>query len=305
MNQLHQTSADLDLNLLKVFEAVYREQHLSRASQILSLTPSAVSHALRRLREHLQDPLFERDGRNMRPTPACRRLAPDLLDTLATLRRVLQRAATFDPSSSRQTFQIGIRGSMEPIVLPRLIKELRERAPHLSVSGVRVERRELERELGSGRLELAVDVALPAAEPLRHRALARQDFCVLMRKGHPFGKRLTLKRYLNAEHLVVSARRSGPAPADLELQRLGHPRNVRMRCQNYHAAAAVVAESDYLLTLPRGLARQIDGGHGNQMRLPPFELPALELHLYWHANAEEDPANQWLRDLIFHLIRSY
>lgn len=298
MNEAHSKATDLDLNLLKVFEAVYREQHLSRAAEGLFLTPSAVSHALRRLREHLDDPLFERDGRTMRPTSVCRRLATDILDTLAGLRRVLNRAKTFDPSISRQSVRIGIPDHVEPIVLPPLMKRLGAAAPHIDLATVRTEHRAIERELGSGRLELVVDVAQPATHPVRHLRLARQKLCVLMREGHPFEKRLTLKRYLSARHIVVSGRRWGLAVAEPELQRLGDQRHVRMRCQNYHAAAMVVAESDDLLTLPESLATQIDNGRSNRIRPPPLGLPSLDLHMYWHANAEDDPAHRWLRELV-------
>ena len=250
MNDVHHAPLDLDLNLVKVFEVIYREQNLTRASEALFLTPSAVSHALRRLRVHFEDPLFEREGGKMRPTPTCRRIAPDLLETLARLRRILQLTSSFAPASCAQTFRIGVLDTAEPMLVPPLCRALRAQAPRARIAGVRFDRSDLERDLGSGRLELVVDVARPVEASLRHRPINRQELCVLMRKNHPFAKRLTQKRYLSGEHVVVSARPSGSGLVDVELRKMGHARDIRMRCQNHYAAAAVVSECDYLLTLP-------------------------------------------------------
>ena len=120
MNIIHSNAGQLDLNLLKVFEAAYREQHLGRAAQSLHLTPSAVSHALRRLRAQLGDPLFVRDGRRMLPTPACQRLAPPLLETLAQLRQWLQQLQHFDPAQARQAFHVGMPYAIEAMLLPAI-----------------------------------------------------------------------------------------------------------------------------------------------------------------------------------------
>ena len=119
MNTFHSKTDRLDLNLLKVFEAAWRERHLGRAAHSLHLTPSAVSHALRRLREHLGDPLFVRDGRRMLPTPACQRLAPPLLESLSQLREALQNLERFEPAHSRQTFLLGMPYAIEAMLRVR------------------------------------------------------------------------------------------------------------------------------------------------------------------------------------------
>src|ERR1700740_640123 len=104
MNQIHSIADTMDLNLLRVFEAVFQEANLTRAGDTLSLTPSAVSHAVRRLREVFGDPLFVRQGMSMVPTPACQRHAPALLDHLARMRQLMQQWGHFEPGDSRQAF---------------------------------------------------------------------------------------------------------------------------------------------------------------------------------------------------------
>lgn len=302
MNIIHAKTEQLDLNLLKVFEAAYREQHLGRAAQSLRLTPSAVSHALRRLRVQLGDPLFVRDGRRMLPTPACQRLAPPLLEALAQLRQLLQQRERFDPSQARQAFHVGMPYAIEAMLLPAIYRLLRERAPQAALSSVAYERRELGRTLAAGQLDIAIDVALPAAEPVRHAALLQEPFCIAVRSRHPLKRRPTLPQFLAAQHVAVSGRASGAVVEDIALLNLGMQRRIALRCQNYHSACRVVAASDHLLTMPTGLARQMANRSLRLLPLP-FDLPPIQPHLYWHANTAADPANQWLRQLVFDACR--
>lgn len=298
MNQIHTRTDQLDLNLLKVFEAVFRENNLSRAAQALYLTPSAVSHALTRLRQHFDDPLFVRDGRRMSPTPACQRIAPQLIDTLSRLRELLQQWDRFDPAQTRQAFRIGMPDSTESALLPALVQALQAQAPGSTLASVAVARRELGRELAAGQVDLAVDVALPISEPVRHQPLFQDGFCVVMRERHALAKRLSLKQYLQARHVAVSTRASGQVIEDIALLNLGLQRVIALRCQNYHSACEVVAQSDALLTMPAGLAGRIAANARLRRVAVPFALPAAQLHLYWHANSEFEPANRWLRGVV-------
>ncbi|WP_266157509.1 LysR family transcriptional regulator [Dyella silvatica] len=298
MNSIHTKTDQLDLNLLKVFETVYREQHLSRAAQSLSLTPSAVSHAIRRLREQLADPLFVRDGRRMSPTPSCQRMAPALLDHLTKLRQLLQQWGQFDPLRTQQTFRIGMPDAIEVMLLPAVVQGLSQQAPHAVLASSASDRKEITRALASGYLDLVIDVALPISEPVRHRPLLQDAFCIVARAGHPSRRRPTLAQYLQAQHVAVSTRASGSVIEDTALLNLGLQRNIAVRCQNYHSACKLVEQSDYLLTMPARVARPICTTLALRQWALPFELPPIQLHMYWHVNSEFDPANQWLRQLM-------
>lgn len=285
----------MDLNLLRVFETVYREQHLTRAAEALALTPSAVSHALRRLREQLGDALFVRDGKVMRPTPACLRQAPALIGQLAQLRQLLQQWGHFDPGQSRQRFRIGMPDAIELMLLPALQQAVFASAPLCSMVSAHFDRSSLGRQLAAGQLDLAIDVAQPMVEPVRHAPLLSDAFCLLARHGHPLQAPPALPAYLAARHVAVSTRATGVVIEDAALAQRGWQREVAVRCQNYTTAFRLVTESDLLLTVPARLAGEIDP-LGRLQRWPlPFELPPVQLHLYWHAHREGDPANDWLR----------
>jgi DNA-binding transcriptional LysR family regulator len=296
----------LDLNLLKVFESIYQEQNMSRAADVLHITPSAVSHALKRLREYLGDPLFQRSNNRMLPTPACQRMAPQIIDNLTRLRQILQHWGEFQPHSSQHHFRLGIHYALEPFILPRLAKTLAEFAPNVTFASVKVDRENLTRELGAGHIDMAFDVALPIKPPVLHTKLIDDEFCVMMRKGHPLEYNLTRTTYFTAKHIGVSNRPNGAGAEDISFQQQGLARQISIRCQNYYAAKTMLIESDFLLTVPYFLGKELMGDMGQANWLSqvpmPVRLTNIETHLYWHKNTEHDEALSWFRQVLVSLI---
>jgi DNA-binding transcriptional LysR family regulator len=287
----------VDLNLFRVFDAVYRSGSITRAAGVLHLTQPAVSNALTRLRAHFDDPLFAREGRRVVPTPFARGLADDVSRSLASLADAVRRGRGFDPATSTRRFVVAMRDATEFALLPPLVRELQRLGRGLQVHSVRLERNRLARQLADGELDFAVDLPFTVGADIRQAELLRAELCVAMRKKHPLGARaLTVDRWLSARHVVVSARANGAVFEDLALQQRGLERDVAVRCQHYYAACEVVAASDLLLTLPRF------DGDWIRSRLPlhfaPMPLPtgSLPITLYWHRAAEEDPGNLWFRD---------
>jgi len=297
MNIVHHNVDRLDLNLLTVFEAVFREQHLTRAAAGLFLTPSAISHALRRLRDHFDDPLFVRDGKAMRPTPACARMAPDIIEQLTRLRATLQRWGEFNPAENRQTFRIAMPEAAEVMLLPQLTALLNEQAPLVSIVSVRADRRKLASALAGNNLHVAIDIALPIEASVRHRPFLEDRFCVVMAARRGAAADLSVEDYLSADHVAVSTRSVGLVMEDALLLDSGYSRRVAVRCQSYQSAVLISEQSRCLLTMPKTLADAFCHGKNLLMRELPFDFPPLRLNLYWHANSEADPAISWLRQI--------
>ncbi|MFY2563949.1 LysR substrate-binding domain-containing protein [Corallococcus terminator] len=280
-----------DLNLFRVFDVVYRERNLTRAAEVLFLSQSAVSHALTRLREQLGSPLFVREGRGVAPTPLAERLAPEIREALALLQQAVHHTRGFEPVRDVGTFTLAMSDMLEPSIVPRLVARLRERSPEARISSVRLERTRLERDLASGRLDLAIDVEQPTSAELRHTAFTHDAFCVVSRKR----RRLDVAAYMGARHVTVSSRRTGLAVEDLVLSRLGYQREVTVRCRHYETACRIVSGSDLMLTMPRRRAEEINTELDNHLLPMPLALPRLELHLYWHRAEDSEPRSQWLR----------
>jgi DNA-binding transcriptional LysR family regulator len=292
----------VDLNLFVVFDTIYAEGGITRASQRLYLSQPAISHALGRLRGMFDDPLFTRHGHVMIPTPLARQIVEPIRQSLQRLEVTLSKVDRFDPGGTTKRFTVGMRDVLESAVLPRLMRDIAKIAPRIDVSIVRVERRELESELSAGTLDAAIDVLLPLPEEIRRQRLGVEWLTVLARRRHPKVRSgLDLDTYLAQEHIAVSSRRRGLTAEDFELGRHNLRRRVRLRCQHYFAACRVVSETDLILTMPERYARIINAQFRNQLLPFPLKVPIFDTCLYWHANADDDPANAWLRQL---LVRS-
>lgn len=295
----------IDLNLFVVFETIYTEGGITRAAEKLHLSQPAISHALGRLRETFGDPLFVRQGQVMVPTPLARSLIDSVRQSLRALEATLGETERFDPATSRKRFVLGTRGSQETTLLPALVARLGAEAPNVELASVRMERRRLEADLSGGTVDIALDVLVPVSEAIRHCRLASDRLVVMARQDHPrIGDALDLGTYLDLDHILVSSRRRGVGIEDVALQRLGHQRRVRLRCQQYFAACRVVAQTDLVLTMPERQARVTNPAFGHRILPLPLDGPILDSYLYWHGTADADPANAWLRNRILDAARA-
>jgi DNA-binding transcriptional LysR family regulator len=285
----------LDLNLLHVFDTIYREGSLTRAARALHLTQPAVSHSLSRLREHFDDPLFSRQGNQMVPTPLARRFLESMRPGLTQIQSAVNQFHAFDPANQRKTYSLALRDILESTFLPKLMGRL-ESYPELEIVSQRVPRRDMETQLAAGKLDFAVDVLLPVSNQTGHELLRHDRLVVLARKGHPLtSDGLTLDKYLEAKHVLVSSRSEGPGIEDFELSRFGVQRDIRLRCQHYYAACRVAEGTDLLLTMPENYARIIAERADIDILTTPVDLPGIDVHLYWHKAYEREPALIWFR----------
>lgn len=293
-----------DLNLLTVFDAIYREGSVTKAAEKLNLTQPAISHALNRLRGLLDDPLFERMGRTLAPTAAARSLVDPVRHALRTLDVALTQVGQFDPGRAERRFVIGTRDVLESTVLPALMQRICAVAPMVEVASVRADRKSLESGLAAGQIDVAMDMLLPLSDDIHRRRVEMDRLVVVARRGHnAFAESLDLATYLRLDHILVSSRRQGGGLEDLELARLGLQRRVRLRCQHYFAACRVAAQTDMIVTMPERYARIINqDAFGNQILPMPIEARTMELYLYWHASADDDPANRWLRSQLLETL---
>jgi DNA-binding transcriptional LysR family regulator len=289
----------VDLNLLVVFEAIYSEGGVSRAAEKLNLTQPAISHALSRLRQLFDDPLFLRDGRGLAPSALTRDLIGPLRQSLHSLGAVLDGAGHFDPRETEAQFTLAMRDPAEAVALPRLMRSIAATAPRVDLRVLQVRRRGLEAALAAGTLDLAVDILLPVSDEVRRQRLRADRLVVVARPHHPAIRRgFTLATYLAQHHVMVTSRRKGPALEDLALSQRDLRRRIRLRCRSHIAAFHVVRETDLILTMAERNARMLNVDFKNRVLPLPIKTPTLDSYLYWHAAADNNPANRWLRGLV-------
>ena len=296
----------IDLNLFIVLDAIYREGNITRASQKLCLTQPAVSHALGRLRELLKDPLFVRQGTQMIPTPYTRQLIVPIQQALQSVEQSINQEPLFEPLQSERHFCLGLRDVLEASILPPLLQHLQQHAPHICLSSVRLDRQDLESELTAGHIDFALEIPYAISDSIEHLPVVSDQLVVVARQQHPaLASGLNLENYLAQRHIMVSTRRKGWALEDVELNKAGYKRDIRLRCQHYFAACRVVSETDLLLTMPEQYARLANAQFGNQLFDFPLKSPILDMHLYWHRSANKDPAHRWLREVLKQLFQQY
>ena len=288
----------IDLNLFIVFDAIYCEGNITKAALALNLSQPAVSHSLGKLRNYFDDPLFVRQGNQMRPTAVANNVIADVREALHQLQVCLVQSRQFEPLTSRKHFTLSLHGSVEASYLPLLMTRLHKESPYTKLKSLkRVHRNELEIKLASGDIDLAIDTLLPVSENIMHTQLEEDQLVVVARQGHPaLITPLSLDKYLGQDHVLVSSRSTGPGIEDFELARLGVHREIGLRCQHLFAACQVIAGSDMLLTLPKTAAQMYSNLLGLIISPLPVKLPKIDVHLYWHVNVDLDPANKWLRN---------
>ena len=258
-----------DLNLLVLFEAVLIERHVGRTARRLSLTPSAVSHGLSRLRRLLNDPLFLRTPKGVVPTARALELAEPVSDVLARSRLLIASAAPFDPARSARRFKIGMPDAVSVVLLQPLLAGMRRTAPRIDI-GVRY----LHRDTALAELEArTIDVAVVPLDEIPARFASRElyadDLAIAVRAGHPFIKVPTLARYCDLDHLVISHTGEPRALLDDLLAARGLSRRIALTVPNFMLALALIGDTDLVGALPHGFIAM----HGPRFGVTDVELP--------------------------------
>ena len=295
-------AAGIDLNLLRVMQAVDQEGSVTRAAQRLGLSQPAVSNALARLRRALGDPLFVRSTLGMEPTPRARRVLVALDGAMGLIRQGLRDSDAFDPASATDTFNLLISDLGELIYLPPLLAHLQAHAPSIQIQVRQLARGGYAEALEAGLADLAVGYLPHPRSSLRARRLFSDRFVCMVRTGHPvLDAPLTLERYAALSHIAVSRAGGREGVVTAALAALGVERRIALVIPHFAAAPGVVAASDLAVTVPSNMIGMYAAAGVAGIEVP-FALPPIELALYWHERLHEDAGSRWLRALFVELF---
>ncbi|EMC4228943.1 LysR family transcriptional regulator [Cronobacter sakazakii] len=303
MNIMHPSLRRLDLNLLPVFDAIYRHRSVRKAADELAMSTSALSHALSRLRTTLNDPLFYREGHRMCPSVYATQLAPSIASALKFLNQELTPQPEFDPASSTECLQIAITDFTAFCIFPALMHQLQRDAP-----GLRFELRYLPHspalnELLAGEMDLALGFSAP--EDIRHAELdeiswLEDDYVVISSARRA---QLTFEDYLAARHVVVTPWNEKQGVLDSQLEKMGYTRHIALKTPSMLGAPFIVAESDLLMALPRFAAQKVLPATDLRIFELPFEVPSFEVKIYSHQRSGKRGATDWLKRVLQALAR--
>ena len=306
----------LDLNLLRVFDAVMTERSLTRAAHTLSLTQPAVSNALRRLRAALGDELVQRSGQGMEPTPHAQALWPAVRQALAQLQNALA-PDVFVPAQASNVFVLTMADATAAALLPPFVDILAAEAPGVSVRVLPLATRDPRQLLSDKTADVAIGY-FPAvladltgrkqsgdAVDYAHQRLYEGRYVCLMRKGHPLAQgTLTLDQYCAARHLLVSFSGRPYGFVDEALAALGRERRIVLTVNQFFTADRVVASSDLITVLPQHFFGTSGLADSLVCRPLPLEMPRVSVDALWHQHRHHGAAQAWLRSALVRAAQS-
>jgi DNA-binding transcriptional LysR family regulator len=293
---------DLDLNLLRVFDAVLREKGVTAAAARLELTQPAVSNALGRLRAVFGDALFVRTPSGMEPTPFARGVAEPVRQALALLDSALAHGPGFEPTSATRAFRFYMSDLGQVEFLPPLVERVQRLAPNVRLEAVSFDLEHIADGLGSGALDLAIGFLPALGPPVQRKFLFRDPYVCLMREDHPAGANLTRKKFVEASHVLVTYRGGGHRVIEEALERAGVARRIALRVPHFTIVPMVLERTDLILTLPARVGRVYER-RGRLRQLPvPISIAPAEVAVHWHERFNADPGNRWLREQVIELF---
>ena len=296
--------ASLDLNLLVALEALLEESSVGQAADKVLLSQPAMSHALKRLRVLLGDPLMVRAGTRMQLTARAEALRHPVQDALTRVRNLLVGEG-FEPARSTRTFRLFVADNASDLLLPLLLKRLEDEAPSVCIR--------VQPLVGNtwDPFELArlVDVAI-ACVPSRFRGFYQQrlftdrDACAV-RRGHSSARLIAKpEEFLKAKHVAVVGREFAEDPVDTWLRQEGRERNVVLTVPHYLQALHVVSGSDLIGVIPERLIRAYAGILNLDAIKVPFDAGTFDEYLLYPARSRDDPGCVWLRGILLGIAKS-
>lgn len=298
---------NLDLNLLKVFDAILRERSVTRAAESLGTTQSALSHSLNRLRDYFRDPLFVKGAEGMVATRKAEALRRPVTEVMGVLRQRIISEASFDPAGANRVFTLCMTDMGELVFLPPLVELFRRHASGCRLRTLQVPAEQIEGLLGAGDADLALGSFRAPAETLYRQRLFMHSFVTIVStRNRDVGTKLTLKQFEQMPHVAVALTGKPGGTYDGVLDEQGVQRNVVLTTPHFLAVPLLLERQPELIaTVPVELAKVFERYGTVRSLQPPVSLPPFALDQYWHSRYHHDPAIVWLRELVKRTFENY
>lgn len=288
----------IDLNLLVFFDALMSVRHVTRAANKVSISQSAMSNALSRLRHVFKDDLFIRTSKGMEPTLRALELGQSIRQILQQTSRLMSSDIHFDPLISNRSYTIRMSDLIGALVLPVLVNNLSSSAPNISLDVLHISPEKTVELLESDQLDIALSTDLDHNNSIRSQALISDRMVCILRKGHPLSSgKLTLKKFLDGKHLRVSMSPTDIRFVDNVLADQGHKRDVVLNVPHWLLIPEILKKTDLMAVISERLASNFSN-EDLVLRPLPFMANYFYWTMYWHKRYEHSQSHQWLRELI-------
>jgi DNA-binding transcriptional LysR family regulator len=286
-----------DLNLLAVFVGISEELNLSRASGRLGLSQPALSHALARLRDQFDDPLFVRGQRGLVATPKVAVLLPQVRALLGAAESLYGPGERLDLAKLSRKVVIASTAYFEARAIADFIRRAQLEAPGLHIETQSLSGGFPRRELESGEFDLAIAAYFDEVqEGFQIKTIFSDRFvCICSKRNKYLKTKRSVDDYLGRKHLQIEVPPGVLAPVDQQLLAKKKHRNIALRIGNFFTPPAVLAQSDYLLTCPLSLAENYKAAYPLAISELPLWIPGIDTKMVWHDRNQSDPFHAWLR----------
>ena len=301
---------DLDLNLLKVFTTLIRKHSVTLAAHELSMTQSAISNALRRLRRHFDDELFVKTNQGMMPTLLAEKLAPPIVAAFHQIQVAIDSVELFDPSTSTRSFCLYTSDVGQLILAPRLLKAIERDSHQIAVSLVHVSPARAKEMMMDGSIDIAIGTFDDFQVGFHSQRLFTKSYVVIARQGHAiFFGQLTLDDFLRARFATYHPPAESHDDFEKVLESLYKSkkakRNVSIELAHGLGIGELIASSDLLCCIPRRLAENLAKHAAIEICELPFTSPTIDVSQYWHDKVHSDLGHQWFRTLVYKSYSAY
>jgi DNA-binding transcriptional LysR family regulator len=304
---MHGANNELDLNLILIFDTLIREQSVSKAADQLGMSQGAVSHALRRLREFFNDPLFIKTSGGMKPTPRAEDLSQSVLGIMGKIRTELLVATRFDPSKSKRVFSLSMTDMGELVFLPPLIQELQLAAPDSTIQSVQINPKHIPAALESGDIDLAIGSLHSIPKGLFQQQLFTHPFVTIVnRNNKAIGDVLSVEKFFEMRHVAVALADRAQGYYDSVVDDLGMNRKIYLTTSHFLTIPLIIQRNPELIAVvPRELGTVFSEYEAIRIVPTPIPLPRFTLRQHWHPRYHHDEANTWLRRLVKETFKGY
>ncbi|WP_254304099.1 LysR family transcriptional regulator [Shewanella sp. VB17] len=301
---MHNKLNRIDLNLLKLFSALYVHGNVSVAAESINLSQSAFSHALARLRVQLDDALFIRSNARMIPTQYAISIHVRVAEVLTTLNSCLGPQPDFTPLNSRHEFNFAVTDFTTLLMMPRLIAHLARVAPSVRINLTNHSEKLPISAFETGNIDFSLGYSHDETE---HTCLINEwiwwedSYCTLANNRL---LSLDLSTFLERKHILISPWGDRKGVVDKQLNLLGHHRDIAVQLPNVMNAPFLVAESDLLITLPKFAAVALQKALPIKRFDVPFAMPKYQLKLFTYRPTQDSPENRWMLAQLKQLFKS-
>jgi len=289
----------LDLNLLKVLDALERDRSVTKAAKRLGIGQPAVSHALGRLRELTQDRLFTRGGAGIEPTAHALSLIEPVRSALAQVEEGFFGSKSFDAQGSVDRFCIGMSDFTAVTVLPTLTRALQRAAPNATITVRACDRTNAVQMLDNRQVDIAIGYFPGVESWQRAHPLFEEDHCCLFNpKLVKVKTPITLKQYLAYPHMLVTHSGDERGLIDDVLSRRKVSRTVLISSPYFLLACYLLHQLPLIAALPRHYAKMSAVTSKLAISELPFETPGFTVSMIWHKRDNANARQRFLRDLV-------